>query len=856
MTLSASSIAIAHLAADPELLRRYQVLYHQVQEQAHTLEDLLEGRATVDVEGDGGKDVFRAKQLGLFTCNVKGVDIIAKCEADAAPLIHYLEQGGVYGSLDFSRLLGYSEEQVQQYAELLKLQAKLGLSPWGYRKASKLLGVPHHRQETDWSCGAATVRSVLLYFGHDVPESKLRNELGSTPKDGTAIKPMVDWMNNTGWVQAEARKMVVEDLKNHVDQGNAVIVDLQAWGDKTDYSNEWDDGHYVVLNGYDDATLYFTDPASDDMTVTLPIKELDARWHDVGTTGHMNHMGIVVTNRPLPNKVAARWLGASHGKNVALMKFLSDVSKRLGFGEHVYVVGGAVRNWVIDQPIKDIDLLVDTVALKHSSEWVAQQIAKSVPVETNLTTNQYGVAILTVKGDWNLDGHQMDGEVIEIAAARKESYGGEEGKGYKPHTVEPATVQEDVLRREFTFNTLMWRLMDLSQGPEKAQIIDLTGCGLSDLQEGKMQCPADPDTVFSDDPSRLIRLVKFVTRYGFKLTPDTEAAAKRQAPKLAKVPHNAVSKLLTEVLVESKAKQAIALMDHLGLLDVVRGMVENIPAFREALNNWGNSQSVQYMFSLMDIGLVTKAKVGFLPPNQQSKVRDIAAHMGANEAEHFLAVLKQPGKVLDVTGIAKDFGLVGAAMKGLMEMSRETLLSNPDLITNPTKWEAVVRAELGFPKAQRVASRYLLAAEGKYEGIDFQPPKSVADEAEKGLKLREKASPSNRGGLTSQEAGEQGIGSGVQRAVNLKNRDNVTPETIGKMLGFFARHEKNKGIPPEHKDEPWNAKGYVAWLLWGGDAGRTWAKKVKEQMEKADAEAAKKSASRVALLWATRLLKG
>lgn len=133
----------------------------------------------------------------------------------------------------------------------------------------------------------------------------------------------------------------------------------------------------------------------------------------------------------------------------------------------------------------------------------------------------------------------------------------------------------------------------------------------------------------------------------------------------------------------------------------------------------------------------------------------------------------------------------------------------------------------------RIASRYL-SAKGKYDDIDFQPPKSVASEAEKGLKYREKASPSNKGGLTSAEAGQQGIGSGVQRAVNLKNRDNVTPETISKMLGFFARHEKNKSIAPENRDKPWNDKGHVAWLLWGGDAGRTWAEKVKAQMDRAD----------------------
>ena len=143
--------------------------------------------------------------------------------------------------------------------------------------------------------------------------------------------------------------------------------------------------------------------------------------------------------------------------------------------------------------------------------------------------------------------------------------------------------------------------------------------------------------------------------------------------------------------------------------------------------------------------------------------------------------------------------------------------------------------------AIRVAARWLQAA-GKYDHINFKPPQGVANAAAKGLEYRQKASPSNKGGLTPSQAAEEGIGSGVQRAVNLKNRNNLTPETIKKMVGFFSRHEKNKGVKPENKGEPWNDKGHVAWLLWGGDPGKAFADKVKKQMDAADA----KQASRVA----------
>jgi len=131
----------------------------------------------------------------------------------------------------------------------------------------------------------------------------------------------------------------------------------------------------------------------------------------------------------------------------------------------------------------------------------------------------------------------------------------------------------------------------------------------------------------------------------------------------------------------------------------------------------------------------------------------------------------------------------------------------------------------------------------KYKHIDFKPPKSVADAASKGLEYREKASPSNKGGLTPAEASKQGIGSGVQRAVNLKNRDNISPDVIRQMVAFFSRHEKNKSIAPEHRDTPWNDKGYVAWLIWGGDPGKAWATKIRDQMDAADKKAAVKTAS-------------
>jgi hypothetical protein len=78
--------------------------------------------------------------------------------------------------------------------------------------------------------------------------------------------------------------------------------------------------------------------------------------------------------------------------------------------------------------------------------------------------------------------------------------------------------------------------------------------------------------------------------------------------------------------------------------------------------------------------------------------------------------------------------------------------------------------------------------------------------------------------LTTQEAGKQGIGSGVARATSLANGQSVSFETIKRMAAFFSRHEKNKSGGDDDA-------GRIAWALWGGDVGRTWANRVIKMVE-------------------------
>lgn len=122
-----------------------------------------------------------------------------------------------------------------------------------------------------------------------------------------------------------------------------------------------------------------------------------------------------------------------------------------------------------------------------------------------------------------------------------------------------------------------------------------------------------------------------------------------------------------------------------------------------------------------------------------------------------------------------------------------------------------------------------MAIPKKYAHIDFYPTKQMQKNAIRGLELRERG---GGGGLTTREAGKQKIGSGVARAVQLKHGRKLQPDTVRRMLAFFQRHKKNAKVDPGKKPE--QDRGYVAWLLWGGDAGFTYARRVVRQMNKAD----------------------
>lgn len=156
--------------------------------------------------------------------------------------------------------------------------------------------VPIVPQTSDFSCGAAALLAVLMYWlgPEQVPaaESKLRGVLGTNPKEGTGPEAMVDIATAFGLTAQMSEGLGVQDLPALVQSGSTPILALQAWGDPEEYETSEDSGHWAVLVGIDNEMAWFSDPSSPKSYVFVPLEDLARRWHD--RDGGVDRYGMAI----------------------------------------------------------------------------------------------------------------------------------------------------------------------------------------------------------------------------------------------------------------------------------------------------------------------------------------------------------------------------------------------------------------------------------------------------------------------------------------------------------------------------------------------------------------------------------
>lgn len=161
-------------------------------------------------------------------------------------------------------------------------------------------------------------------------------------------------------------------------------------------------------------------------------------------------------------------------------------------GEKAFVIGGFVRDLLLDRPSKDIDIVVVGSGLE-----LAEKVAQKLRVKTVHRFKSFGTAHFKYK---DLD--------IEFVGARKESY----NRDSRKPIVENGTLEDDQKRRDFTINALALALNNETFG----NLIDPFN-GLDDLENGIIRTPLNPDTTYSDDPLRMMRAIRFATQLNFSI---------------------------------------------------------------------------------------------------------------------------------------------------------------------------------------------------------------------------------------------------------------------------------------------------------------------------------------------------
>lgn len=162
----------------------------------------------------------------------------------------------------------------------------------------------------------------------------------------------------------------------------------------------------------------------------------------------------------------------------------------------------------------------------------------------------------------------------------------------------------------------------------------------------------------------------------------------------------------------------------------------------------------------------------------------------------------------------------------------EKLAASHNAPNNPKLWaHAIAQAKQKFdvyPSAY--ANQWAVKwYEGKGGGwhkekeaeASFSPPAAARSNAARALEMRRQH---HRGGLSTQEASRQGIGSGVARASALSSGRSIPLATVKRMHAYFSRHEVDKKATGFRQGEPgYPSAGRIAWDLWGGDSGKAWA---------------------------------
>lgn len=225
-----------------------------------------------------------------------------------------------------------------------------------------------------------------------------------------------------------------------------------------------------------------------------------------------------------------------------VFKELSKCAKELN--KPVFVIGGYVRDILLQRPSKDIDFVIAGSGID-----LANCVAEKVNATEVAVFKNFGTAMIK-HNDYDL----------EFVGARKESY----NRDSRKPIVEDGTLEDDQKRRDFTINAMAISLNEDNFG----ELVDPFD-GIGDLERKIIRTPLDPDITFSDDPLRMMRAVRFAAQLNFKLDDEAYKALSRNKDRIKIISQERITDELNKIILSNNPSIAFKILFNTGILQII-----------------------------------------------------------------------------------------------------------------------------------------------------------------------------------------------------------------------------------------------------------------------------------------------
>ena len=255
-------------------------------------------------------------------------------------------------------------------------------------------------------------------------------------------------------------------------------------------------------------------------------------------------------------------------KLIKITSFIKDIIKDTIYEGRVFTVGGSVRDFVMGNKIKDIDIVVDIE--NGGIDFAHFCMNKGLLMREPVIFERYGVAAFRFKS--------FPDEDIECVMSRGEKYPDRSSRN--PVTVF-AGIEEDCIRRDLTINALYY---NISTG----EIVDMVG-GLKDIEDKVIRTTNEnPDIVFDDDPLRICRVIRFSCRYGWEIEPKTYASMKKYVDRLEIISKERIKDEFNKILLSDNATMGIRTLCDIGAMKYIIPEVDEMIGMEQNAFHFGD----------------------------------------------------------------------------------------------------------------------------------------------------------------------------------------------------------------------------------------------------------------------------